>query len=76
MANKGGTLYKLKLCWMFLKNTKNLLTVTCEICNSINITVSDKTSFARGNQKIYKAKYTCHNCKATGEVEQVWNATH
>lgn len=76
MGNKGGKFQKLKLCWKFLTNPKHVLTVTCEICNSINITVSDKKTSIQGNQKTYKATYTCHNCKATGEVKQVWNATH
>jgi len=76
MGNKMGLIQKLKICWFLLteETRKNILTLTCEFCDSTNIIAKNKSIiYNHCEHKDYTAEYVCINCKATCVGEQHWS---
>lgn len=63
---------RLKLIWNFLKDKRDAIIITCSYCQSAHISFKDSSFEESAFQKIYRSKYVCKDCGATGSNFQSW----
>lgn len=74
MGAQRGLVSKLHLCKLLLSNKKikDVLVVSCEFCNDMNVCRVNRKQTESDGSKEYNATYKCCTCGATCKAHQIW----
>lgn len=71
--NQNSLWTRIRLLYRFIKHKKDVVVVSCGICNSIDIKFKEtelQNHFP--NEVTYRSKYKCLKCGATCDNTQYW----